>query len=249
MNPFHLNTQRTQTASPIHNLGVSASSMAAHDSRPEDIQAAFANGGLLIRTVQQKYAHKELERCNVDIDQARAAQMQGDHGGLRKWTLGHADLMPNFFGMGHGATGMPRHMAFLALPEKVGEHVVGIHDKDAASGNVTAATHFMHPADARMDLNNMLGRLRSNQKSQPGERLENNEVQTVGVEPGAIAGMLFHPTMAKSSWAAAKKDFQSAIDKGGPEFAGRTFPVFSYAVDNRTGRAELRLLDSLTKQN
>lgn len=248
MNPY-INTQRTHAASSMHNQGVTASSMAAHNSHPEDIQAAFAREGLLVRTVQQKYAHKELESCNVNIDQARAAQAQGNHGGLRKWTLAHADLTPNFFGMGHGATGMPRHMAFLALPEKVGQHIVGIHDKDAASGNVTADTHFMHPADARVDLNKMLGRLKSAQNSQRGERLENNEVQTVGVEPGAIAGMLFQPTMAKNTWAAAKKDFQSAIDKGGPEFSGRSFPIFSYATNERSGRTELRLLDNLSKQN
>lgn len=249
MNQYSLTTQQTSAATPLHGAESVAPSMAAHDSRPADIEAAFARDGLLVRTVQQQKAHGDLENCHLTVDQARTLQAQGKHSGLRKWTLAQTDLKPNFYKMGPEATGMPRHMAFLALPDKVGEHVVGVHDKDASSGNVTADTRIMSSADARMDLNKMLGRLKSNQSERPNAPLENNEVQTVGVEPAAIAGMLFHPTVMARDWAAAKGDFQKAIDKGGADFAGRTFPVFTYEVNPTTNKTELRLLDNLTKQS
>jgi hypothetical protein len=63
-----------------------------------------------------------------------------------------------------------------------------------------------------------------------------------------IAGRMFHPSRVKSDWNSAKADFQKAIDKAGPEFEGRTFSVFQYAIDERTQKTELQLLDNLKKQ-
>lgn len=235
--------QRTQGTAVAH------FSMAKHNSRPEDISAAFSGGGLLVRTVQLQHAHKELHQCGVGVETARSQHATGanQHGGLRKWTLAHSSLVPNYFGMGKDITGMPRHMAFLALPEKVGPHIVGIHEKDKASGNVAPDTALIHEADARFHLSNMLKTIMKEQGVRQGERLENNEVQTVGIEPDAIAGMLFYPTVSKPDWRSTKAEFQKVIDKGGPEFTGRTFPVFTYQQSERTQQPELKLLDSLVK--
>ncbi|MFJ3486923.1 hypothetical protein ACIPL1_26445 [Pseudomonas sp. NPDC090202] len=248
MNSYNLTTQHVSTATPLQNAAPVAPSMAAHDSQPRDIQAAFAQGGLLVRTVTKANAHHELHHCDVTVDEAKQRHTDGatSHGGMRKWTLGHTDLRPNYYLLG-GNTGFPRHMAFLALPEKVGEHVVGIHDTDASSGN-PHDKRAMLPADARFGLNKMLGRLQANQQERPDQPLITNEVQTVGVKPEAIAGMLFQPSSKARSWEAARQDFQTAIDSGGEEFAGRSFPVFSYATDERSGKSELRLLDTLTRQ-
>lgn len=249
MQKLNVTAQSINAATPMQTTAAAATSLAAHDSHPRDIQAAFSQGGILIRTVQKKHAHQELHNCDVDLAQVRQLHAGGTetHGGLRKWSLGHAELCPNYFMMGVGSQ-FDRHMAFLALPEKVGAHVVGIHECDASSGNPTDTT-VMTPQDARLGLNGLLGKLKNNQREKPDAPLINNEVQTVGVAPQAIAGMLFHPSAKAKTWEAARSDFQNAINAGGAEFAGRTFPIFSYAVDERTGRTELRLLDSLSKQN
>ena len=229
---------------------VHASLKAGDNSRPEDISAAFSRGGVLVRTVQLPHAHKELHHCGISVDNARNLHASGasQHGGLRKWTLAHANLVPNYFAMGPNVTGMPRHMAFLALPEKVGRHIVGIHEKDNASGNVAPDMSVIHDADARFHLNKMLASLIKEQNVRQSERLENNEVQTVGIEPGAIAGLLFYPVPSKPHWLAARADFQKVIDKGGPEFAGRAFPVFTYQQDEGTQVPALKLLDTLVKR-
>jgi hypothetical protein len=251
MNNYNLTSHPVAFTAPLQGAGTVAASRAADDSHARDIQVAFSQGGLLVRTVQKKNAHQDLHNCAVTPDQAKALHdsRASSHGGLRKWSLGHADLRPNYFGMGT-PTGIPRHMAFLALPEKMGDHVIGVHKRDQGSGRPPVDPMVKLASDARMELKALLGELTSEQRGTPTEAIgDNNEIQTIGIRPEAVAGMLFTPSPSVRTWEAAKNDFQKAINAAGPEFEGRSFPIFSYDTSDATHKTELRLLDTLSKQS
>jgi hypothetical protein len=237
-------TQATSSTSGVS--GAAATTPVAgphsHDKTPDDIQHAFRNSGLLIRTMQMQHAHKEFDRCGVTVEQALShAAGSGGHGGLRKWSLAHADLKPQYFMMGEEHSGpRARHLAVLAMPNLAGEHVVGVHEKDQGSGNIKPDTQVLAPDESRRQVGVLLNTLKGKQAEQGN--LENCEIQTVGIEPTSMAGLMFNKPGAK--WEDSKAQVQSMLSKVGPEFHGRSFPVFTYAHEN--GQTTLTHIDTLS---
>jgi hypothetical protein len=234
--------QAVQPAAPASQVSATASIAGAHkeDTRPEEIAHAFNHGGLLIRTAQMNNAHHELRDNNMSVEDARA-----NNGHLRKWSMAHADLKPNYYLMGDDGT---REAAFLALPDKVGNHVVGVHSQDAFSGGIKPDMKNIPHGTSRTQMNNVLNTLKNDQKARPDDRLDNSEIQTVGMPPASIAGMMFNPAKKfgqkdNSTWAESKPKFEQMLQKAGPDFHGRSFPVFGYE-DTGTG-TKLKHLDTI----
>jgi hypothetical protein len=232
--------------SATSNVGAAASVASAHhdDRTPAEIQHAFKTSGLLIRTLQMKNAHHEFHNCNVSIDAAREQAKTGGHGGLRKWSLAHAELEPQYYKMGANVSTMARPCAVLAMPDLVGNHVVGVYDKDHSSGGITDTMKPLTPDDRKKQIGGLLGTLKSNQ-AQHGS-LENSEIQTVGIAPGSIAALMFDPMSGqagRTTWQNSKPKFEEMLSKAGPEFHGRNFPVFTFA--SKGGRTELTHIDTL----
>ncbi|WP_447892441.1 dermonecrotic toxin domain-containing protein [Pseudomonas marginalis] len=204
---------------------------------------AFEKDGLLIRTLQLRNAHLEFHNTGENLDSIRA---QGDanrgHGGLRKWSLAQADLLPNYYKMGDNAGALPRNMAILALPEKLQDNITAIHEKDAFSGNIQADTRYLGREKAREGMQGLLNDLKNQQGEHPGSALENSEIQTVGVPPDALVGLVFYGSNGQT-WEAAKPQFQKAINRAGPEFDGKSYPVFTYKVEG--GKTQLEYLETL----
>ncbi|MFY0751539.1 dermonecrotic toxin domain-containing protein [Pseudomonas sp. NFX5] len=204
---------------------------------------AFEKDGLLIRTLQLRNAHLEFHNTGETLDNIRA---QGDanrgHGGLRKWSLAQADLLPNYYKMGDNAGALPRNMAILAFPEKLQNNITAIHEKDAFSGNIQADTRYMGQENARKGMQDLLTELKTQQGEHPDNPLENSEIQTVGVPPDALAGLVFYGSNGQT-WEAAKPQFQRAINRAGPEFDGKSYPVFTYKVEE--GKTRLVYLETL----
>lgn len=236
-------TQAVGSTSAIGGAATTTPTAAAHgdDKTPDDIQHTFKTSGLLIRTLQMKHAHKELHNCGVTIDEAsRQAAEGGGHGGLRKWSLAHADLKPQYYRMGPDSNGpLARHIAVLAMPDLAGEHVVGVHEKDQSSGNITSDTKTLRPEDSKHQVGALLDTLKGKQ-GQHGD-IENCEIQTVGIEPAAIAGLMFNKP--GGTWEGSKAEVQTMLSKAGPEFHGRSFPVFTFAHDD--GTTTLTHIDTL----
>ncbi|QDG60105.1 dermonecrotic toxin domain-containing protein [Pseudomonas sp. NIBRBAC000502773] len=204
---------------------------------------AFEKDGLLIRTLQLRNAHLEFHNTGETLDNIRA---QGDanraHGGLRKWSLAQADLLPNYYKMGDNAGALPRNMAILAFPEKLQDNITAIHEKDAFSGNIQADTRYIGRENARKGMQDLLTDLKTQQSEHPENPLENSEIQTVGVPPDALAGLVFYGSNGQT-WEAAKPQFQRAINRAGPEFDGKSYPVFTYKVEE--GKTRLVYLETL----
>jgi hypothetical protein len=204
---------------------------------------AFQTDGLLIRTLQLRNAHLEFHNTGENLDSIRAqGEANRGHGGLRKWSLAQADLLPNYYKMGDNAGALPRNMAILALPEKLQNNITAIHEKDAFSGNIQADTRYLGPEKAREGMQTLLKELKDQQGEHPGSALENSEIQTVGVPPDALVGLVFYGSNGQT-WETAKPQFQKAINRAGPEFEGKSYPVFTYKVED--GKTKLEYLDML----
>lgn len=215
------------------------------DGKPyRTIVEAFQTGGLLIRTLQLRNAHLEFHNTQENLESIRA---QGDtnrgHGGLRKWSLAQADLLPNYYKMGDNAGALPRNMAILAMPEKLHDNITAIHEKDAFSGNIQADTHYLGKEKARESMKSLLRDLQNQQSEHPDSALENSEIQTVGVPPDALVGLVFYGSNGQT-WEAAKPQFQNTINRASNEFDGKAYPVFTYKVEG--GKTQLEYLDTLT---
>ena len=222
--------------------GVIAST--ATDGAPSrSIIEAFQKDGLLIRTLQLRNAHLEFHNTGENLDSIRAqGEANRGHGGLRKWSLAQADLLPNYYKMGDNAGALPRNMAILALPEKLQDNITAIHEKDAFSGNIQADTRYLGREKAREGMQGLLNDLKNQQGEHPGSVLENSEIQTVGVPPDALVGLVFYGSNGQT-WVAAKPQFQKAINRAGPEFDGKSYPVFTYKVEG--GKTKLAHLETL----
>jgi hypothetical protein len=210
---------------------------AAHkdDISPDQIQKAFENGGLLIRTVKDENAVDEFKHTNVSIDQAKENLESGvtTHSGLRKWSLAHAEVKPNYFMMGNNRP-LQRTLGVLAMPDKVGNHVVGVHERDNFSGGIKDDMKNLSPDDAKTQMSKALNSIKDEQKQRPGKQLDNSEIQTVGIPSNSVAGLMYRPRTGPATaddWKAAKSKVESRLSGAGPEFHGRTLPVFTYAED------------------
>ncbi len=207
------------------------------------IVEAFQTEGLLIRTLQLRNAHLEFHNTHENLESIRS---QGDadrgHGGLRKWSLAQADLLPSYYKMGDHAGALPRNMAILAMPEKLQDNITAVHEKDAFSGNIQADTRYLGPEKARESMKSLLRDLKNQQGEHPDSALENSEIQTVGVPPDALVGLVFYGSNGQT-WEAAKPQFQKVINRASNEFDGKEYPVFTYKVEG--GKTKLEYLDTL----
>lgn len=218
-------------------------STATDGTQYRPIIEAFQKDGLLIRTLQLRNAHLEFHNTGENLDSIRAqGEANRGHGGLRKWSLAQADLLPNYYKMGDNAGALPRNMAILALPEKLQDNITAIHEKDAFSGNIQADTRYLGREKAREGMQGLLNDLKNQQGEHPGSALENSEIQTVGVPPDALVGLVFYGSNGQT-WEAAKPQFQKAINRAGPEFDGKSYPVFTYKVEG--GKTKLEYLETL----
>ena len=214
-------------------------SQAQYNSSPEDVQSSFRNEGLLVRTVQEKNAHYEFAGTGSTLPQASGEETPY----LRKWSYAHQNLQPNYFNMGPDSVFFGRHMGVVARPEQVGQHVVGVYQKDAFSGNVQPGMTTMPVDQANSEIANLRGQLFDAQRERPGQPLENSEIQTVGVDPAAMSGFLFHPSRVVATWDQAQPGFDNWASQAGPEFTDRTFPVFTY--ESTSGGTNLTHLDDI----
>ncbi|QNM95077.1 hypothetical protein [Chitinimonas koreensis] len=213
--------------------------------RVAQIQDAFAGGGLLVRSCQMKHAHLDF---NHDLDIEPRPGQPCDGGYLRKFVLAQQDLVPNFYKMGPEVAAMPRCIGVLTLPDKMGDHLVGIHATDQASNAQPTGKSYLDHGTASARLASVLAELKADQAERPGQPLDNNEIQAVGVPPDALAGLLFSPNSALGGypdWEAAKPAFQQVADKMHACYDGQQFPVFGYRQEGN-GPTELVHIDSVT---
>jgi hypothetical protein len=225
--------QPVNSVAPASSVSAAGPAAAAgkhkQDKTPEQITEAFSKGGLLVRTAQTNNAHYELRDNHISVDQGR----DNNDVRLRKWSMAHSELKPNFFQMGPEH---PREAAFLALPDKVGNHVVGVHEKDNFSGSIRPDMKNMPYEQSKAQMDQVLNTLKTNQRTNPKQQLDNSEIQTVGMPSDSIAGMLFNPAKPKFGQSASettwegggKARFENMLQKAGPDFHGRSFPVFRY---------------------
>jgi hypothetical protein len=96
--------------------------------------------------------------------------------------------------------------------------------------------------NAHKGMQDLLTELKTQQSEHPDNPLENSEIQTVGVPPDALAGLVFYGSNGQT-WEAAKPQFQKAINRAGPEFDGKSYPVFTYKVEG--GKTKLEYLETL----
>lgn len=228
-----------------HATGQVARVNVALADRVAQIEQAFDQGGLLVRSCQMKHAHLDF---NHELDIAPRPGEPCDGGYLRKFVLAQKDLVPNFYKMGPDVTAMPRCIGVLTLPDKMGDHLVGIHSTDQFSGAQPTGKSYLDHGTASTQLAGLLAELKATQAERPGEKLDNNEIQSVGVPPDAMAGLLFSPSTAMGGypdWNAAKADFQKVADKMHACYDGQQFPVFGYQQEG-TGPTRLVQIDSLT---
>lgn len=214
---------------------------------PQNVIDIFNNGGLLARTVQEKHARSEFENCNDSISSAMTRQTQGGHGGLRKFSLIQNELFPSLYKMGDDVGAFGRFMGVLAIPDKVGEHVVAIHSKDNSSGNITSDMNYMSHSEASNGISNLLTELKSNQKERPNEALENNEIQLVGINPESLVGFIYYPTKGfgiPKDWHQARGKFEKLIDSSKDNIPFNEMHVFTYNHnDNKTDLVHLDTLN------
>ncbi len=216
--------------------------------KPEEIINEFNHGGIMIRTLQEKFAKFEFTNCSINIYEALFIANKVGFGGLRKWTLAQSDLLPNYYKMGEEVGGMGRYIAIIALPSLLDKCVVGIHEKDNFSGNVQRNMQFMSKITQESEFKKLLTNLKREQSTR-SVPLENNETQTVGITPRALVGFIYYPTSGINvprDWKSAKGKFENIIKevcKTDSTFINIDFHVFTYKVDNK--KTKLIYLDTL----
>ncbi|MEO1064969.1 MAG: hypothetical protein AAFZ07_26440, partial [Actinomycetota bacterium] len=214
----------------------------------------FGAGGLLVRSVQIKHAVKEFQNLTATVEEALALAADGNHSGLRKWTLANQALIANFYKMGPEVKAMARYMAVLAQPSRVGDRFVAFHEKDASSGNLQPGTQLVHQEAASDRISELMTTLKAAQAEVAGA-LENNEVQTLGFEPAAVSALLYKPAgdiASPKDWGAAKPTFQKVVNAAAQILAAGApgeYHVFTYDIDVGAKTTSLRYLDTLVPEN
>jgi hypothetical protein len=199
--------------------------------------------------LQAGNAEKEFDNLDETPEQASTRAERGEHSGLRKWTLAHKDLLPNYYKMGPEVMAAARYMAILADPNKVGNRFVGFHEQDAFSGNLRAGTKLINQPEATDKIKDLLGKLKRSQEKIK-KPLENNEVQTLGFSREAVNALLFKgsgDSTKPESWQAAKPDFQRLVNGIQGKGPMKSFHVFTYVV--KEGHTSLQYLDKLSPQS
>ncbi|WP_341528600.1 DUF4157 domain-containing protein [Nostoc sp. UHCC 0302] len=212
----------------------------------QEIINKFNTGGLLIRTMQKQHAEKEFDHLEATVEEALEMAKRGNHSGLRKWSLTHKDLLPNYFKMGPEVTTMARYMAVLVDPSQVGDSYIGFHEKDAFSGNLQPDTKLVEQDKAISEIEDLLKKLKQNQEKS-ANALENNEVQTLGFSANSVAGLMYKAGGGMSGpkqWSAAKSDFQRLVNTMGKKLNQQTFQVFTYEIEGK--QTKLVYLDTLS---
>ncbi|MFI0780215.1 hypothetical protein [Streptomyces sp. NPDC021212] len=191
-------------------------------SEAQDLMRKAGEGGVLVRSVQWNNLPYEFTSDDVRTPEAsRGRNEAGQHGGLTKWSLLHQDLVPNFFKMHFdpetAAPPMSRFMGTMADPEAFmdgeGSRFLEISSNDRASNNFAPeGSESRSSGEAREELKRLLAEMKERQQGSPGERLDNTEIQTLGVPSGAVSGFLFSPNGQYANWAQARPTFQKVVD-------------------------------------
>lgn len=209
----------------------------------------FNKGGLLIRTLNKTHAAKEFENLQETVEEAlERGKKTGGHSGLRKWSLIQKDLLANYYKMGPEVLTMARYMAILADPSEIGDRYIGIHEKDAFSGNLLEGTKLKKSEEAMKQIEQLLDTLKQKQLADT-KPLENNEIQTLGFNAKAVVGLLYKASGGNGpkEWRGAREEFQRLVNEKMGEEESDRFPVFTYEIEEK--QTKLIYLETLSKED
>ncbi|MCL9783360.1 hypothetical protein M9194_18180 [Vibrio sp. S4M6] len=197
----------------------------------------FSGDGLLIRSVQTKNLWHELTGETQNDTKTTASK--------RNWSLMSSELKDNYYKMGPETGLMPRDFAVLASPHGLSENVIGIYETDqASSSSEPIDKQTLSSEEVMVGLSKLKSNLVEKQKSTTG-RIDNSEIQTLGLNPKGVVGLLFYPSKTGLSFDDFKDKIQRQFEKSGSGFHNKEMPIFEFSRDDN-GLPRLKCLGSVT---
>ena len=223
----------------------SASSMSASSSKiPTDAQKIldeYSKGGLLVHSIQLENAKFEADNLIVTIEEAvhnqdlkvgeQAAKpgQRAGHSGKRNWSIIHDQITCSPYEMGEEGK---RFMAVLARMEGVANKYLEVYAKDASSNaKILKDQQLLEEKAALVKIQQVLDQLKANPKSK-----DNSEIQTLGIDPQALGGLVFHKVkfnqfkkvIQPQTWDEARPLFQTAINEMAARGGRSEYHIFTY---------------------
>lgn len=220
------------STSNIYNVGSTDAIRSTSDVNmtPQQIENAYFDSGLLVRTVQSKNLGYEFNGPTGNLDAARqdAAQNNSDVYS-RNWSLIKNDVSDQLYKMGPDAGAFSRSLGVIALPERTTDNIISVSDTDQSSkAKLDDHQYTMSSSDARQQLTGLTESLKT--KTEEGLMNQNSEIKTFGLLADAMVGFVHSGDMR--SLEADLKKIQTVLDNTGPEFDGRSFPVLEIETDS-----------------
>ena len=226
----------------------------------------YNEGGLLVHTIQVENAKYEADNLIVSLENAlhnQDQQITGEpakegqkpgHSGKRNWSLIHEEITCNPYDMGDDGK---RFMGVLAQMKDVSNKYLKIYLADASSNSrIQEKQAILEEKEALSQIGGVLKELK--QKELKGDNNNNSEIQTLGMDPNALGGLLFHKvkfnrfkeTVQPQSWEEAKPLFQNAINEMASRGGRTSYYIFTYGneLESKSGKSKLIYIQEMEAQ-